>query len=76
MSIFLNILGAPFFATALCGMFLPFVNSKGVLAGMIGPVVPVIIWFLQMFIEVTPNPESRMVTDRFMNGTLVSYHVF
>lgn len=65
-------LGAPFFGTALCGMFLPFVNRKGVLAGMIAPVIPISLWFLQQIIQPIGSQKSKMITDRNQNCQNIS----
>ena len=57
-------LGAPFFGTALCGMFLPFVNRKGILAGMFAPVVPVSIYIVQQILKIPRNIKAEMLTTR------------
>jgi Na+/proline symporter len=60
-------LGAPFFGAALSGMFLPFVNKTGVLAGMFAPVVPIGIFIVKLFgykQQVGTTIASKMITDR------------
>ena len=40
-------LGAPYFGTVLTGMFAPFVNRKGVIAGCFAPLFPISIYIAQ-----------------------------
>ena len=46
-------LGAPYFGTVLTGMFAPFVNRKGIIAGCFAPIFPLsilILRFVQSFL--------------------------
>ena len=57
-------LGAPFFGTALCGMFLPFVNTKGILAGMFAPLLPVCLYVIQQILKIPSSLKAQMITNR------------
>lgn len=60
-------LGAPFFGTVLCGMFLPFVNKTGILSAMFAPLVPISMWIAQRIVKPVGSVASQMITNRISN---------
>ncbi|CAG5102169.1 Oidioi.mRNA.OKI2018_I69.chr1.g174.t1.cds [Oikopleura dioica] len=63
-------LGAPYFGTVLTGMFAPFVNRKGIIAGCFAPLFPLSIVILRKIFPTTTTYESNMFTNRSFNSSI------